>query len=142
MLNAEEVRSSIARRLGIETDNNSKAGRDVEGVVEMVMDAVEGFRDSLTTEKLFGWHSALFPSGRSGMYKIVVGNWRDNEPNDPMLVVSGPMGKEKVHFEAPSSSRVPAMMDQFFVLDQSATINRSSFKICHRTFVVCNYSSV
>lgn len=113
VLNAEEVRSSIARRLGIETDNNIKAGRDVEGVVEMVMDAVESFQEPLTTEKLFGWHSALFPAGRSGMYKIVVGNWRDNDPNDPMQVVSGPMGKEKVHFEAPSSSRVPEMIDQF-----------------------------
>lgn len=113
VLNAEEVRSSIARRLGIETDNNIKAGRDVEGVVEMVMDAVESFHEPLTSEKLFGWHSALFPAGRSGMYKIVVGNWRDNDHTDPMQVVSGPMGKEKVHFEAPSSSRVPEMMDQF-----------------------------
>lgn len=73
LLNAEEVRSSIARRLGIETGDNIKAGRDVEGVVEMVMDAVDSFRQPLTTERLFGWHSALFPSGRSGMYTIVTG---------------------------------------------------------------------
>lgn len=112
LLNAEEVRSSIARRLGIETGDDIKAGRDVEGVVEMVMDAVDSFRQPLTTERLFGWHSALFPSGRNGMYTIVTGNWRDNEPSDPMQVVSGPMGKEKVHFEAPASARVPQMMDQ------------------------------
>lgn len=73
LLNAEEVRSSIARRLGIETGDDIKAGRDVEGVVEMVMDAVDSFRQPLTTERLFGWHSALFPSGRSGMYTIVTG---------------------------------------------------------------------
>lgn len=71
LLNAEEVRSSIARRLGIEIGDDIKAGRDVEGVVEMVMDAVDSFRQPLTTERLFGWHSALFPSGRSGMYTIV-----------------------------------------------------------------------
>jgi Fic family protein len=73
LLNAEEVRSSIARRLGIETGDNIKAGRDVEGVVEMVMDAVDSFRQPLTTERFFGWHSALFPSGRSGMYTIMTG---------------------------------------------------------------------
>ena len=112
LLNAEEVRSSIARRLGIETGDDTKAGRDVEGVVEMVMDAVNSFRQPLTTERLFGWHSALFPSGRSGMYTIVTGNWRNNERSDPMQVVSGPMGKEKVHFEAPASALVPQMMDQ------------------------------
>lgn len=112
LLNAEEVRSSIARRLGIETGDDIKAGRDVEGVVEMVMDAVHSFRQPLTTERLFGWHSALFPSGRSGMYTIVTGNWRDNELSDPMQVVSGLMGKEKVHFEAPASASVPQMMDQ------------------------------
>jgi Fic family protein len=73
LLNVEEVRSSIARRLGIETGNNIEAGRDVEGVVEMVIDAVDSFRQPLTSERLFGWHSALFPSGRSGMYTIVKG---------------------------------------------------------------------
>lgn len=113
VLNAEEVRSSIARRLGIKTENEIIASHVVEGVVEMVMDAVESFREPLTIEKLFAWHSALFPTGRSGMYKIVVGKCRDNDANDPMQVVSGPMGKEKVHFEAPASSVVPEMMNQF-----------------------------
>lgn len=124
VLNAEEVRSSIARRLGIETDHDKHVSRDVEGVVEMVMDAVASFQERLTSEKLFGWHSALFPTGRSGMYTIVVGKWRDNDPTDPMQVVSGPMGKERVHFEAPPSAHVPEMMDQFlYWLNQPLAID-------------------
>ena len=113
MLNADEVRSSIARRLGINIHNNNIVSRDVEGVVEMVMDAVNSFREPLTSEKLFGWHSALFPTGRSGIYKIVVGKWRENDSSHPMQVVSGPMGKEKVHFEAPESDLIPELMNQF-----------------------------
>ena len=113
LLNADEVRSSIARRLGIDIDNNITASRDVEGVVEMVMDAVNGFHEPLTSEKLFSWHSALFPTGRTGIYKIVVGNWRDNDSSHPMQVVSGPMGKEKVHFQAPESNLIPVLMNQF-----------------------------
>jgi Fic family protein len=124
VLNAEEVRSSIARRLGMKIENKIMPGRDVEGVVDMVMDAVLHFREPLTVEKLFGWHSALFPTGRSGMYKIVTGKWRENDSTDPMQVVSGPMGKEKVHFEAPPSSLVPAMMDQFLNwLNQASAID-------------------
>jgi Fic family protein len=124
VLNAEEVRSSIARRLGMKIENKIMPGRDVEGVVDMVMDAVMHFREPLTVEKLFGWHSALFPTGRSGMYKIVTGKWRENDPTDPMQVVSGPMGKEKVHFEAPPSSLVPDMMDQFLNwLNQASAID-------------------
>jgi Fic family protein len=124
LLNAEEVRSSIARRLGIETDHDKHVSRDVEGVVEMVMDAVASFRERLTSEKLFGWHSALFPTGRSGMYTIVVGKWRDNDPTDPMQVVSGPMGKERVHFEAPPSAHATEMMDQFlYWLNQPLAID-------------------
>lgn len=115
ILNAAEVRSSIARRLGIEFQLDVKAGRDVEGVVDMIMDAVNSFREPLTTEKLFDWHSALFPTGRSGIYKIVVGNWRQNDSSHPMQVVSGPMGKEKVHFEAPVSTRIQEMMNQFLI---------------------------
>ena len=114
MLNADEVRSSIARRLGIDIQNNIVASRDVEGVVEMVMDAVNSFREPLSSEKLFGWHSALFPTGRSGIYKIIVGNWRENDSSHPMQVVSGPIGKEKVNFEAPASTQVPQLMNQFF----------------------------
>jgi Fic family protein len=124
VLNAEEVRSSIARRLGMKIENKIMPGRDVEGVVDMVMDAVLHFREPLTVEKLFGWHSVLFPTGRSRMYKIVTGKWRENDSTDPMQVVSGPMGKEKVHFEAPPSSLVPAMMDQFLNwLNQASAID-------------------
>ncbi len=113
ILNAQEVRSSIARRLGIDIQPNVVASRDVEGVVEMVMDAVNSFREPLTSEKLFDWHCALFPTGRSGIYKIIVGKWRENDSSHPMQVVSGPMGKEKIHFEAPASNQINEMMNQF-----------------------------
>ena len=112
ILNAEQVRSSIARRLGIEIGALSPTDRHVEGVVEMLLDATRHYDQPLTEDRLFGWHAALFPSGRSGIYKITVGNWRDNETG-PMQVVSGPLGRERVHFEAPSSERLPQEMAQF-----------------------------
>lgn len=112
ILNAEQVRSSIARRLGIDIGALSPTDRHVEGVVEMLLDATQHFNQPLTEDRLFGWHASLFPTGRSGMYKITVGNWRDNE-TDPMQVVSGPLGRERVHFEAPSSERLPHEMAQF-----------------------------
>ena len=91
-LNPEEVRSSIARRLGLETAGLPEPGRDVDGVVEMMLDATQRFQHALTEERLFGWHAALFPTGRSGMQKITVGGWR-NDAGGPMQVVSGPIGK-------------------------------------------------
>ncbi|MBB3836607.1 Fic family protein [Runella defluvii] len=112
ILNAEQVRSSIARRLGIDIGALSPTDRHVEGVVEMLLDATQHFNQPLTEDRLFGWHASLFPTGRSGMYKITVGNWRDNETG-PMQVVSGPLGRERVHFEAPSSERLPQEMAQF-----------------------------
>ena len=99
-LPADQVRSSIARRLGMETAGTIAAERGVEGVVEMMLDATQQFRKPLNEERLFAWHSALFPTGRSGMRKIIVGAWRD-DAHGPMQVVSGPVGKEKVHYEAP-----------------------------------------
>jgi Fic family protein len=87
--------------------------RHVEGVVEMMLDATQHFDKPLTDERLFGWHAALFPTGRSGMHKIVVGAWRDNQPHDPMQVVSGPMGKETVHYEAPAAELLPDEMNKF-----------------------------
>ena len=78
------------------------ADRHIEGVVEMMLDATQNFSTALTEERLFGWHASLFPTGRTGMHKIVVGAWRDNPTHDPMQVVSGAAGKEKVHFEAPA----------------------------------------
>jgi Fic family protein len=111
-LNPKEVRSSIARRLGIELAGHIPASRDVEGIVEMMLDATQQFLKPLTRERLFDWHAALFPTGRSGMYSITVGGWRTLEAG-PMQVVSGPIGKEKVHFEAPSADRLEKEMQAF-----------------------------
>jgi Fic family protein len=112
-LNPEQVRSSIARRLGLDAGGTKPADRDVEGVVEMMLDATQNFAAPLTDERLFGWHAALFPTGRSGMRKIIVGAWRD-DATGPMQVVSGPIGKEKVHFEAPAAPVLPDEMARFF----------------------------
>lgn len=112
MLNRDQVRSSIARRLGIEIGALTAAERDVEGVVEMMLDATQRFERPLTAERLHGWHAALFPTGRSGMTKIIVGAWRDDS-SGPMQVVSGPYGKERVHFEAPAAARLGDEMQTF-----------------------------
>ncbi|MGI9359961.1 MAG: Fic family protein [Parasphingorhabdus sp.] len=111
-LNPDEVRSSIARRLGLDVGGLVPSSRDVEGIVEMMLDATQKFADPLTDERLFDWHAALFPTGRSGMQKITVGNWRPKEAG-AMQVVSGPYGREKVHFEAPSAERLQAEMGEF-----------------------------
>lgn len=102
LLNAAQVRSSIARHLGMEISGLVNSDRHVDGVVEMMLDAVQQHAKPLSRERLFSWHSSLFPAGRSGMYKITVGTWRKDETG-PMQVVSGAMGKEKVHFEAPEA---------------------------------------
>jgi len=102
-LNAVQVRSSIARRLGIDIAGAVPADRDVEGVVEMMLDATQNFAKPLTEDRLFGWHAALFPTDRSGVRKITVGAWR-KDAEGPMQVVSGPVGKEKVHYEAPAAA--------------------------------------
>ena len=111
-LNTDQVRSSIARRLGIDMAGAVPADRDVEGVVEMMLDATQKYEDGLTGDRLFGWHAALFPTGRSGMHKITVRNWRTPAAG-PMRVVSGAMGKEKVHFEAPEATKLPGDMRAF-----------------------------
>ena len=111
-LPADQVRSSIARRLGMETAGTIPAEREVEGVVEMMLDATQNFRKPLTQERLFGWHSSLFPNARSGMRKIIVGAWR-NDAHGPMQVVSGPVGKEKVHYEAPEAPLLDGEMSTF-----------------------------
>jgi Fic family protein len=110
ILNADQVRSSIARKLGMEVAGLVPSDRNVDGVVEMMLDATQRYQHELSEERLFGWHSALFPTGRSGMYKIVVGNWRDNDKTDPMQVVSGAVGKEKIHYQAPDSDILSAEM--------------------------------
>jgi len=111
-LNPDEVRSSIARRLGIETGGLIPTGRDVDGVVEMMLDATQQHDQELTAERLYAWHAALFPTGRSGMRLITVGEWRTPETG-PMQVVSGPIGREKIHFEAPDAERLDTEMAQF-----------------------------
>jgi len=112
LLDIEQVRSSLARRLGLDIGALTAADRDVEGVVEMMLDATQKYQDPLTEERLFGWHAALFPTGRSGMRKIRVGAWRDDS-SGPMQVVSGPIGKERVHYQAPPADRLPAEMSPF-----------------------------
>ena len=111
-LNPDQVRSSIARKLGIEIAGSVDSDRNVEGVVEMMLDATQHCFEPLTADRLFDWHAALFPTGRSGMYKITVGDWR-KDTTGPMQVVSGAMGKEKVHFQAPDSAQLAQEMKQF-----------------------------
>jgi Fic family protein len=111
-LDPNEVRSSIARRLGLDVAGLPPASRDVDAVVEMMLDATQRFDSPLTAERLFGWHAALFPTGRSGIHKITVGAWRTGSAG-PMQVVSGPIGKETVHFDAPDALRLDDEMLRF-----------------------------
>jgi Fic family protein len=112
VLDIRQVRSSLARRLGIEFAGVVPSPRAVDGIVEMMLDATRSFSQPLTAERLFGWHAALFPTGRSGMRRITVGGWRTAE-SGPMQVVSGPIGRERVHFEGPDAKRVAGEMDAF-----------------------------
>lgn len=105
MLNKEQVRSSVARRLGLDIPGLIHSERNVDGIVDLMIDATKNFEMELNKERLFSWHAALFPTGQSGMYKIVTGNWRDDSKG-PMQVVSGAFGKEKVHYQAPSAARI------------------------------------
>ena len=113
LLNPEQVRSSVARRLGLEVSGLVHSERSVDGVVEMMVDATENFTKPLSKSRIFAWHNALFPTGLSGMYKVIVGKWRDDSTG-PMQVVSGPMGKEKVHYQAPDAKLLESEMDSFF----------------------------
>ena len=111
-LDLNEVRSSIARRLGIEIAGAIDSERNTDGVVEMMLDATQNCFQPLTKDRLFDWHAALFQTGRSGMYKIVVGDWR-KDTTGPMQVISGAMGKERIHFEAVNSEIIEKEMSQF-----------------------------
>ncbi len=113
-LNTEQVRSSIARRLGFEIVGAVASDRNVDGIVEMMLDATQNSISPLTKERLFGWHAALFPTGRSNMYKITIADWR-KDTNGPMQVVSGAMGNEKVHYQAPAAERINSEMDKFLL---------------------------
>jgi Fic family protein len=111
-LDTEQVRSSIARKLGLEIGGLVPADRHVEGIVNLLLDATGNYKRPLTEARLFDWHAALFPTGRSSMTKITVGDWRD-DGTGPMQVVSGVIGKQKVHYEAPPAARLPKEMTKF-----------------------------
>ncbi len=121
-LDADQVRSLIARRLGLEYAGTAVPSRDVEGIVEMMLDATQRFGEPLTKERLFGWHAALFPTGYSGLYKITVADWRRPD-GDPMQVVSGPIGREKVHFEAPAARKLEKEMATFLKWFETASVD-------------------
>jgi Fic family protein len=106
----EQVRSSIARRLGIDIGGEVPVDRHVEGTVEMMLDATQRYNEPLTKERLIGWHAALFPNGYSGMYKITIGQFRDDKKG-PMQVVSGRIGREKVHYQAPPANKLEKEMN-------------------------------
>jgi Fic family protein len=112
ILDDAQVRSSLARRLGMDVAGLVPSDRDVEGVVEMLLDATQKFAEPLTADRLSSWHAALFPTGRSGMSKITVGAWR-TDASGPMQVVSGPIGRTRVHYEAPGAERLEAEMRAF-----------------------------
>jgi len=112
-LNPAQVRSSIARRLGMDISGLVQSDREVDGLVEMMLDATQNHALPLTKERLFDWHRAMFPSGESGMHRITVAAWRKDEKG-PMQVVSGPIGKEKVHFQAPPARLIDSEMNRFF----------------------------
>lgn len=112
VLDRDQVRSSLARRLGIEVAGLVPSDRDIDGVVEMMLDATQNYAAPLTKDRLFGWQAALFPTGRSGMRRIAVGKWR-TEASGPMQVVSGAYGHERIHFEAPEAMRLDQEMGVF-----------------------------
>jgi Fic family protein len=112
VLNRDQVRSSLARRLGVDIGALAPSERNVDGMVEMTLDATSHYGTPLTFERLFGWHAALFPAGRSGMSRIMVGAWRD-DAKGPMQVISGAIGHERVHFEAPAAARLASEMKAF-----------------------------
>ena len=136
VLNPELVRSSIARRLGIDIGGAASINRDVEGIVEMMLDATQCYAVPLTAERLFGWHASLFPTGHSGIHKITVGAWRPAEIG-AMQVVSGAIGRENVHFEAPTAekleSEMTALIQWFESRDEMDPVLRAA--LAHLWFV-------
>ena len=133
-LKQEQVRSSIAKRLGMNYAGIVNVDRNVEGIVEMMLDATQRYDKPLNQERIYGWHAALFPSGWSGMHRINTGCYRDGE----MQVVSGPMGKEKIHFQAPSAKVVKKEMDLFLNWFEKETNLDSVLKaaIAHFWFII------
>ncbi len=112
ILNLDQVRSSLAKHLGVDIGALNYSDRSVDGIVDLIMDATKNCNEPISADRLFSWHAALFPTGQSGLYKITVGSWRIDSTG-PMQVVSGAMGKEQVHYQAPDSSVIPREMEQF-----------------------------
>lgn len=135
-LNVESVRSSIARRLGVDIGALAPVDRHVEGVVDMVLDATANCDAALTRERLFGWHAALFPTGYSGLHKIRLGDWRD-DADGPMEVVSGPIGRQRVHYEAPPADQLELETSRFLDWVNAVTIEPPLIKagLAHLWFV-------
>jgi Fic family protein len=136
ILNREQVRSSIARRLGLDISGLVYSERNVDGIVDLMIDATKNFDQELNKERLFSWHASLFPTGQSGLYKIITGNWR-NDSTGPMQVVSGALGKEKVHFQAPPAAQIENEMRIFldwFNLEQNTDLVLKA-AIAHLWFV-------
>lgn len=133
VLNSDQVRSSVARRMGVHITHETEPSHYIEGVVAMMLDAVNNFSSPLTDERLFGWHNCLFPTGRSGMDIINVGKYRV----DPMNVISGTWGREKVHYHAPDADAVPAQMQKFLNWFNSDVTQKDYVKsaIAHFWFV-------
>jgi len=125
-LNQDQVRSSIARKLGLDVGGMVSSSRDIDGIVEMMLDATQNFHQSLTSDRLFAWQSALFPTGRSDLVRITVGSWRTAE-SGPMQVVSGAMGRERVHFEAPAVERIPQEMERFLIVANMPGSGKATF---------------
>ncbi len=136
ILNPNQVRSSIARRLGMNISGLIPSDRYVDGVVEMMLDATQKYKQSLTKERLYNWHAALFPTGRTGIHKITVANWRKDE-NGSMQVVSGPIGKEKMHYQAPPAKLVDNEISSFLEWFNSETAIEPVIKsgLAHLWFV-------
>jgi Fic family protein len=135
-LDVESVRSSIARRLGVDIGALAPVDRHVEGVVEMVLDATANCSAPVTRDRLFGWHAALFPTGYSGLVRINVGGWRD-DAKGPMQVVSGPVGRRRVHFEAPPADALESEITRFLTWANSASTEPPLIKagLAHLWFV-------
>ena len=136
VLNADSVRSSVARHLGLDIGAVAPVDRHVDGVVDMVLDATLNSDKPLSAERLFGWHAALFPTGYSGLNKIITGQWRD-DADGPMQVVSGPVGRRKVHFEAPPAHALPKETADFITWANAATGEPALVKagLAHMWFV-------
>ena len=136
-IHTDEVRSSVARKLGLQLDTEVHVGRYTEGVVEMMLDATQKYEASLSEERICGWHAALFPTGYSGINKIIVGAWRKGAEPMQVQVVSGSMGREKVHFIAPGSDSVPDEMEKFLIWaqEESGIDNVIKAAIAHIWFV-------